>query len=433
MTSWEVAPGPPLRGSLRVPGDKSISHRALMLLAVSREGGEIRGLLESEDCLHTLAALKAVGAAVELGDRGRYRLAGMSPEGLRAPESDLDLGNSGTSLRLLTGLFAGLGVTATLTGDASLRRRPMDRILRPLRRMGAPIHDTDGRPPLRLGWRGRLQGIEYALPVASAQVKSALLLAGLSAEGETTVVESAASRDHTERMLAGLGASVLRGHRRVSVRPGLPVGGDIEIPGDLSSAAFWLVAAAACPGAELRLRRVGINPTRDGVIRVLERMGADLHLEEQGEQSGEPVADLLVRGRRLRATHLNAADVALAVDEVPVLLIAAAVAEGRTRLTGAEELRVKESDRLAAMADGLEALGVAVTRRDDGLELEGGRLQGGSVHSLGDHRIAMSFAIAGGLAEGLVRIHDVAAVATSYPDFPVHAASLGLQIETGEA
>ena len=432
MSSWQVSPASALQGRLRVPADKSISHRALMLLAVSHRGGKIRGLLESEDCLHTLGALRSVGAEIQSEGPGDYRVAGFPAAGFHAPEGGLDLGNSGTGLRLLTGLFAGLGVTATLTGDASLCRRPMDRIVRPLRRMGVSIHDRDGRPPLRLGWRGRLRGIEYPMPVASAQVKSALLLAGLSAEGETTVVEPAPSRDHTERMLAGLGASVLRGNRRVSVQPGLPTGGEIDVPGDLSSAAFFLVAAAARPGAELTLENVGVNPTRDGVIRVLKRMGADLHLENYREQGGEPVADLFVRGRSLQATDIDAVDVSLAVDEIPVLLIAAAVAEGRTRLSGAAELRVKESDRLMAMADGLENLGVAVTRREDGMELEGGRLTGGSVDSHGDHRIAMAFCIAATLGEAPVRVRDVAAVATSYPDFVAQATSLGLNIEVGE-
>ncbi len=427
MAVWHLRPASP-GGELRVPGDKSISHRALMLLACSRDGGRIRGLLESQDCLHTLEALRAVGADIRTRDAGDYDVGAFPAEGFRAPDHPLDLGNSGTGMRLLAGLFSGLGLGVTLTGDASLCRRPMDRIVKPLRRMGAHIQAEDGRPPLKLGWRGPLSGIEYALPVASAQVKSAVLLAGLSAQGATTVIEPAVTRDHTERMLAGLGAQVLRSHRRVTVHPGLPVGGDITVPGDLSSAAFFMVAAAASPGAELRLSGVGVNPGRSGVIELLWRMGADIELQNQRETGGEPVADVVVRGGPLRGISIDAADVALAVDEIPALLIAAAVAEGETELTGAAELRVKESDRIAAMAEGLGRLGIRVSEQEDGMRLSGGRFSGGRVESQGDHRVAMAFAVAGSLAEGPVTVGDVANVATSYPGFLRDAQTIGLEI-----
>lgn len=433
VRAWRITPADGPGGEISVPGDKSISHRALLFLAIARGGGEISGLLEAEDCLGTLAALRALGVEIERLGEGRYAVAGPPAGGFGAPVSALDLGNSGTGLRLLTGLLAGMGVTAELTGDASLRRRPMERIVTPLQRMGAAVEASDGRPPLRIAGHGRLKGIDYAMPVASAQVKSAILLAGLFAEGETVVREPAPTRDHTERMLAGLGVDVDWGNGRVRLRPGPLSGTAIPVPGDLSSAAFFLAAAAARPGARLCARGVGVNPTRDGILRLLRRMGADIRLANERRVGGEPVADIHVMGRRLAAIAVDGSDVALAVDEIPALMIAAAQAEGTTVVQGAAELRHKESDRLAALCDGLSALGLAVKDRPDGLDVTGGPVAGGMVDARGDHRIAMSFAMLGARASrGRVEIRDVANVATSFPSFRAIARTVGITMEERE-
>jgi 3-phosphoshikimate 1-carboxyvinyltransferase len=426
--NWRIPAARLGSGEISVPADKSISHRALMFLAISRRGGRIRNLLESGDCLATLSALRALGADIRRLGPGEYLVAG---GGLRQPVEALDLGNSGTGLRLLAGLLAGTGVSAVLTGDASLQKRPMGRIVKPLQMMGAGISDTDGCPPLRLAGGRTLTGIDYAMPVASAQVKSAVLLAGLYATGDTTVREPAPTRDHTERMLAGLGADIDWGEGRARLRPGLPEGGDVAVPGDLSSAAFFLAAAAAEPGCELRLVGVGVNPSRDGVLHVLKRMGADIRQENHRLAGGEPVEDLRVRGVPLRGIHIGPEDVALAIDEIPALLVAAAGAEGETLISGASELRVKESDRIAALCEGLKALGANVEERPDGLRLEGGVLRGGRVRSHGDHRIAMAFAmLAGQIPEGeFVEIEGVDNVATSFPNFVEIAGNIGLSIK----
>ncbi|MCP1726929.1 3-phosphoshikimate 1-carboxyvinyltransferase [Natronospira proteinivora] len=428
---WRIRPSPPLSGQCQVPGDKSISHRALLFLALSQQGGRVTGLLESEDCLRTLAALRRLGASIDQLGPGDYQLAGWPDQGLVSPDEPLDMGNSGTGMRLLTGVLAGAGISATLSGDASLCRRPMGRVVNPLRMMGAAISADEGKPPLNIGAHPGLHGIDYVLPVASAQVKSALMLAGLFAEGETRLTEPGPSRDHSERMLNGLGAQVDVVSGRLVVQPGRPRGGDVAVPGDLSSAAFALAAAAARPGAQLRVEAVGVNPTRYGILRLLERMGARLQIENRREIGGEPVADINVEGAVLKAIRVGAEDVVLAVDEIPALLIAAAQAEGRTEIHGATELRVKESDRLAAMAEGLERLGLAVTTREDGLSVVGGRIQPAVVRSWGDHRIAMSLAMLAASAEageGVV-IEDVANVATSFPEFPAHCRALGMNLE----
>jgi len=420
-----------------VPGDKSISHRALLFLALSDEGGRIRGLLESEDCLATLKALRAMGVDIErLGD-GEYRVGGCPPGGLQPPQAPLDMGNAGTGMRLLAGVLAGAGIPAVLTGDASLRRRPMGRIVDPLRQMGAALSDTDGCPPLTLEAHQGLEGIDYALPVASAQVKSAILLAGLSARGTTRIHEPGPSRDHTERMLAGMGISIEKQGRTLSLTPpatesqARPKGQDIVVPGDLSSAAFFLAAAAARPGAAVVLKGVGVNPSRDGIIHLLRRMGAELTLDNPRQVSGEPVADIAVRGRRLTAIRVEGDDVALAVDEIPALLMAAAQAEGRTEVHGAAELRVKESDRIEAMAAGLSAMGVVVESWADGMAVNGGPLQSATVQSFGDHRIAMSLALLGHALEGeaSLQVEDVDNVATSFPGFTACCQALGLTVE----
>ncbi|MDQ2069182.1 3-phosphoshikimate 1-carboxyvinyltransferase [Natronospira bacteriovora] len=413
---------------LSVPGDKSISHRALMFLAVSAAGGRIDGLLESADCLATLQALRTLGAEIRALGHGAYQVSG---GGLRNPSTPLDLGNSGTGLRLLAGLLAGQGIAAVLDGDASLRGRPMGRIVTPLRTMGAVIEDSEGCPPLRLHGGGRLQGIDYTLPVASAQVKSAILLAGLNADGDTVVREQAPSRDHTERMLAGLGADIEFGEGRVRLRPGALRGGDVAVPGDLSSAAFFLAAAAASPGRRLCLRAVGINPSRDGILRLLRRMGAAIRLENERLAGGEPVADIHVLGSRLSGIQVGAEDVALAIDEIPALMIAATAAQGETVIRGAEELRVKESDRITALCEGLQGLGCAVEEWPDGLRLSGPPRHGARIDSHGDHRIAMSFALlAGQLPDGQsIIIEDVDNVSTSFPNFVEKADQIGVRIK----
>ena len=409
-----VRPSGPLRGEIRVPGDKSISHRAVMLGAIADGDTRIGGLLEGEDVLATVAAFRAMGVEIEGPDDGEAIVHGIGREGLCAPAAAIDLGNAGTALRLLAGLLAGQRFGCTLTGDASLRRRPMRRITEPLSRMGARIETADGgTPPLAIRSCGRLASIDHASPVASAQVKSCLLLAGLYADGRTCVTEPAPTRDHTERMLAAFGAALARegvpGREDALALGGAPTGGGqrvcieggahlaataIDVPGDISSAAFFLAAAAGRPGSDLVIRDVGVNPTRTGVLAILRQMGADVSQSNRRTAGGEPVADLRVRGAKLRGIDVDPALVPLAIDEFPAVFAAAATARGATRVTGAGELRVKESDRIAASAGALGALGASVHVADDGMAIDGGVLSGGEVDSAGDHRIAMAFAAA---------------------------------------
>ncbi len=410
-----IAPAPAIRGRVRVPGDKSISHRAAIIGAIASGATHIRGFLRAEDCLHTLACLRALGARVD-DDGAELAIQGTAGR-LTAPTGVLDAGNSGTTMRLLSGVLAGQPFSAEIDGDRSLRRRPMDRVAEPLRQMGAHIVAREGMyPPLRISG-GELRGITYELPVPSAQVKSAILLAGLFAEGETEVVEPAPTRDHTERMLEAFGVRIDRGVRRVRVSPGILRGGAIEIPGDLSSAAFLLAAAAARADSELTVDDVGLNPTRTGVLDALAMMGAAVAIEVVREGSGEPAGTVSVHGRPLRGTTIAGALIPAVIDELPVLCVLGAVAEGRSVIRDAAELRVKESDRIAVLARGLRALGAAVVERPDGLEIEGGRLQGGTVDAEGDHRIAMAFAVAGVLADGPVTVRGADAVAVSFPGF----------------
>jgi len=432
--SFELAPGGALRGELRVPGDKSISHRAVMLAALAEGTTEIDGFLEGADSLATLAAFRAMGVAVEGPIAGRLQVHGVGLHGLKNPLKLLDLGNSGTSMRLLSGLLAGQRFATTLTGDASLSRRPMSRVIEPLRQMGAQIEATpEGRAPLGLLPVGLLRGIDYRLPVASAQVKSSLLLAGLYAQGETCVTEPAPTRDHTERMLGAFGYPVRRAGNRVCLSGGgRLLATPISIPADISSAAFFLVGASIAPGSDLTLTQVGMNPTRVGVVNILRQMGADIAVEHPRELGGEPVADLRVRAAPLHGIAIPEAQVPLAIDEFPALFIAAACADGETLLSGAAELRVKESDRIQVMADGLAALGVEAESRPDGMLIRGlgaaGLLGGAAVEAHGDHRIAMAFAIAALRAAAPIRIEDCANVETSFPDFAGLAAGVGLPI-----
>ena len=430
-TRFLVTPGGALRGRLRVPGDKSISHRAIMLGALADGETRVSGFLEGEDSLATLAAFRAMGVSIQGPEAGRVVIRGVGREGLRAPAGPLDLGNSGTSMRLLSGLLAGQGFAVTLIGDESLSRRPMRRVTEPLALMGARIETSPGgTAPLRLLPVAGLQGIDYALPVASAQVKSCLLLAGLFAQGRTCVTEPAPTRDHTERMLAGFGYPVERRGATVCLAGGGRLTGyDLDVPADISSAAFFLVGASIAPGSDLTLEHVGMNPTRVGVLNILRAMGADIQVLNPREAGGEPVADLRVRHAPLRGIRIPEDQVPLAIDEFPALFIAAACADGETLLTGAEELRVKESDRIQVMATGLTALGIANQPRPDGILIRGGRPRGGEIDSQGDHRIAMSFAMAASRAAGPIRIHDCANVRTSFPGFVALAAGAGLGIE----
>ena len=423
-------PGGSVKGRIRVPGDKSISHRSIMLGSLAEGTTEVEGFLEGEDALATLQAFRDMGVVIEGPHHGRVTIHGVGLHGLQAPPGPLYLGNSGTSMRLLAGLLAAQPFDSTLTGDASLSKRPMNRVAKPLRAMGAVIETgPEGRPPLTIRGGQRLTGMDYEMPMASAQVKSCLLLAGLYAADSTSVSEPAPTRDHTERMLRGFGypvsvegntARVASGHKLTACH--------IEVPADISSAAFFLVAASIAEDADVLLEHVGINPTRTGVIDILKLMGADISLENLREVGGEPVADVRVRSAQLKGIDIPEDLVPLAIDEFPVLFIAAAYAEGRTVLRGAEELRVKESDRIQVMADGLQALGAQVQPTPDGIIIEGGRLAGGEVWAHGDHRIAMSFSVAALRADGVIRIHDCANVATSFPNFLALCQQVGMRV-----
>ncbi len=427
--AWRVSPSGPLAGSLVIPGDKSVSHRVMLLGAIGSAPLEVHGFLASEDCLATWRAIEALGAAVEQLPGGGLRV--LPPEKLGSPAVPLDFGNSGTGIRLMTGLLAGRNIDALLTGDESLQRRPMERVAAPLRRMGARLATADGCPPVRILPAGPLRPVDYSMPVASAQVKSAILLAGLSAEGRTVVRQPGVSRDHTERLLAALGCPIEAGEWGAAVTgPVRPRGGCVTVPGDFSSAAFFIIAGLLTGGdAPLELRDVGLNPTRTGLLDVLRLMGGHIEITRLREACGEPVADLLVRRSELSGVDVPPELVPLAIDEFPALFVAAALANGTTRVRGAEELRVKESDRIAVMARGLAAVGIRVVEQPDGLLIEGGKMQGGTVDSGGDHRVAMSFAVAAARAVAPLHILDVANVATSFPGFAQAAASLGLAIE----
>lgn len=420
-----------MRGTARVPGDKSISHRSIMLGAIADGVTTVDGFLEGEDALSTLNAFRAMGVEIEGPENGRVVIHGVGRDGLKAPSGDVYVGNSGTSMRLLAGLLAGQKFDATMTGDVSLSKRPMERVAKPLREMGAVVETAEGgRPPLTLRGGQSLKGIDYVLPMASAQVKSCVLLAGLYAEGETRTTEPAPTRDHSERMLRGFGYDVevdgpvakLQGGGRLTAV-------HIDVPADISSAAFFMVAASITPNADLTLEHVGINPTRIGVINILRAMGGDITVFNEREIGGEPVADIRIRHAMLKGISIPEDQVPLAIDEFPVLFVAAACAEGQTVLTGAEELRVKESDRIQVMADGLQAMGISAVPTEDGIVIQGGQITGATVESHHDHRIAMSFAVASLRASELIRVTGCDNVATSFPNFVSLAAGLGMNIE----
>ena len=427
--NYVVQPGGALRGSIRVPGDKSISHRAVMLGALAEGTTAISGFLNGEDCLCTMKAFQAMGVRIERGGETALRVQGVGLRGLKAPAATLDLGNSGTSMRLMAGLMSGQRFATTLTGDESLSRRPMQRIIEPLARMGARIEADHGHAPLHIGATPGLHGIRYASPVASAQVKSGVLLAGLYASGSTEVTEPEASRDHTERMLRAFGVELETQPGRAALKGGQVLKGTaIEVPADISSATFFMVGAAITPGSDVTLTEVGINPTRTGILEILRRMGADIEVMQERTLGAEPVADIRVRGRALRGIAIGRELVTAAIDEFPAVFVAAACAHGVTEVTGAAELRVKESDRIQAMCEGLLALGISAQGQPDGARICGGRVRGGSVDSRGDHRVAMSLAMAGLRAEQPITILDCANVNTSFPGFAALAASAGLRI-----
>ncbi|HBA66573.1 MAG TPA: 3-phosphoshikimate 1-carboxyvinyltransferase [Methylococcaceae bacterium] len=431
--TFTVQPGGSLNGQARVPGDKSISHRSIMLGSLADGVTHVKGFLEAEDALATLQAFRDMGVVIEGPKNGALTIHGVGKHGLKAPQKPLYLGNSGTSMRLLSGLLAGQAFDSVLTGDKSLSGRPMKRVTDPLAQMGAVIETTDkGTAPLHIkGQAGKLKGIDYQMPMASAQVKSCLLLAGMYAEGATRVTEPAPTRDHTERMLNGFSYPVEKEGAKVTITAeGRLTAADIDVPSDISSAAFFLVGASIAQGSDIVLNHVGINPTRTGVIDILRLMGADIEILNERIVGGEPVADLHVKSAPLKGIDIPEELVPLAIDEFPVLFVAAACAEGQTRLTGAEELRVKESDRIQVMADGLQILGVDAQPTPDGMIIQGGKIGSGSVESHGDHRIAMAFSIAGLRADGKIVINDCENVNTSFPEFIEIAPSLGLKLQS---
>ncbi len=427
---FRIQPGGALKGRLRVPGDKSISHRSIMLGALAAGTTHVSGFLSGDDCVATIDTFRAMGVSIEGPDDGKVKIHGVGMRGLSAASAPLDLGNSGTSMRLLSGLLAGQAFDSTLQGDHSLNKRPMGRVTKPLNLMGAKISaESDGTPPLTISGGQVLAGIHYDMPVASAQVKSSLLLAGLYADGETSVTEPAPTRDHSERMLRGFGYEVRREGSTISLTGGGQLTAtDIDVPADISSAAFFLVGASIAEGSDLLLEHVGINPTRTGVIDILKLMGADITLQNEREVGGEPVADLRVRSAPLKGIDIPEALVPLAIDEFPVLFVAAACASGETRLSGAEELRVKESDRIQVMADGLVACGIDAQPTADGMIIQGGSFSGGEVDAHSDHRIAMAFAMAALRSSHEILVHDCRNVDTSFPNFIQSCDSIGLKL-----
>lgn len=426
---YQLEPGGVLRGEFRVPGDKSISHRAIILASIAEGTTTVDGFLEGEDSLATLRAFRNLGVDISEPEHGRLTIKGVGLHGLKPSSEPLYLGNSGTSMRLLTGLLAGQQFASTLTGDESLSRRPMGRVSEPLVEMGANIHLRDGAvAPVEIT-PASLKPIDYVMPVASAQVKSCLLLASLYVEGTTSITEPAPCRDHTERMLRGFSYAVKSEANRIEIEGGGSLKAThIDVPADISSAAFFMVGASISPGSDIVLKHVGINPTRLGVVNILRAMGADISYQQEYEVGGEPVADIRVRHSPLTGIEIPVDQVALAIDEFPAIFIAAACAQGRTVLCGAEELRVKESDRIQVMADGLAILGIEVELSPDGLIIQGGEIGGGLIDSRGDHRIAMSFVMASLRAHSGIRILDCNNVATSFPGFVEMANSAGLKI-----
>lgn len=435
QVNFIVGSGGRLSGRFRVPGDKSISHRSIMFGSIADGTSHVSGFLQGEDSLNTLRAFRAMGVNIEGPDaQGHVTIHGVGIDGLKAPQQELDLGNSGTSMRLMSGLLAGQAFDLTLAGDRSLSKRPMKRVTEPLGLMGAQVDTAEGgKPPLKIHGAQSLKAIDYHMPMASAQVKSCLLLAGLYATGTTCVTEPAPTRDHTERMLRAYGYSVITEANRICLTGGGRLTAcDIDVPADISSAAFFMVGASIAAGSDITLEHVGVNPTRTGVIEILRLMGANIELLNEREVGGEPVADIRVTSSQLKGIHVPEHLVPLAIDEFPVLFVAAACAAGETVVTGADELRVKESDRIQVMADGLQALGVKAIPTADGMIIQGGAIHGGKVHSQDDHRIAMAFTMAALKASGSIQIEDCANVNTSFPGFVHLANKVGVSITAEE-
>lgn len=430
MTDFVCRPGGRVSGTIRAPGDKSISHRSIILSSIAVGTSNISGFLQGEDSLNTLRAFQAMGVSIDRS-ADSVRVEGVGLHGLSKPENALDMGNSGTAMRLLLGLLAGQAFNTTLTGDESLSQRPMNRVIDPLHMMNAKINSHNGgMAPLEITGQPFLTAIKYRMPMASAQVKSCLLLASLYAQGKSTINQPTLTRDHTERMLRGFGCEVESNGSDISIKGGQTLfARDIEIPADISSAAFFLVAASIAPESEITLKHVGINPTRTGVIEILDLMGADITLLNKRDMGGEPVADIRVRSALLKGIKIPQSLVPLAIDEFPVIFIAAACAKGETTLSGAEELRVKESDRIQVMVDGLNTLGVRAESKTDGVIIQGGEIGGGVVDSHGDHRIAMAFSIASLRASKKISIRNCANVATSFPGFVDLAGRAGVRVD----
>ncbi|QDP72655.1 3-phosphoshikimate 1-carboxyvinyltransferase [Legionella israelensis] len=423
-------PAKSLRDEIKVPGDKSISHRAVILGAIARGTTTINGFLEGEDCMATLKAFRQMGVSIEGPISQRVVIQGVGKYGLKKPSQVIDCGNSGTSMRLLTGLLAPQEFDSQLTGDASLLKRPMERVSRPLSKMGAEILTNEGKPPLHIHGGKKLTGLHYDIPEPSAQVKSCLLLAGMYAEGETTITETGVTRDHTERMLTTFSYPLHKSENEIGINSDSEcIAADIIVPGDISSAAFFIVAATLIPGSELFIRNVGINPTRTGILQILKLMGANISILNKRLCGEEPVADLLVKHSSLEGLDIPVSLVPLAIDEFPIIFIAAAVAKGQTFIHGARELRVKESDRIGVMAEGLQILGIDAQPFEDGLFIKGGQLEGGVVDSHHDHRVAMAFAVAGAVARQPVTVKNCVNVTTSFPGFVTTANKVGMNIQ----
>ncbi len=420
-------------GEATVPGDKSTSHRAVMLASLAQGKSEVSGFLPSTDCEATLKAFQDMGVQIDRINATNVQINGVGLGGLHASANALDMGNSGTAMRLMAGILSGQSFSSSLVGDESLSNRPMQRIQNPLKEMGANISSEDGyTPPLLINPSRQLNAITYALPVPSAQVKSCVLLAGLYAKGKTCVIENTVTRDHTERMLQAFSYPVEVGDGMICLQGGGKLHGcALQVPGDISSAAFLIVATLISKDASLTIRNVGINPTRDGVLQILRAMGGNIDINNQTTFGKEPVADIVVHSSNLHGIEIPQSLIANSIDEFPIIFIAAACATGETKLTGAEELRVKESDRIASMAKGLITLGIEATEKPDGIVIKGGKFQGGEIDSHGDHRIAMSFAVASIQSEDTIIVNDVENVATSFPNFVETVASLGLNITQG--
>jgi 3-phosphoshikimate 1-carboxyvinyltransferase len=416
--NYSSSPVDKIFGEITVPGDKSISHRSIILGSIAQGTTIVNGFLEGEDCRATISAFQGMGVKISSLGNNQVIIQGVGKFGLEQSEKTIDCGNSGTTIRLLTGLLAAQSFNSELTGDSSLLKRPMERVRSPLVLMGANVFTHNGNPPIKIQGKSSLIGIDYPMSVASAQVKSCILLAGLYAQGETIIAEPSVSRDHTERMLKAFSYPVYQQNNRVKIEGNSECQAcELEIPGDISSAAFFIVAATLVPNSELYLSKVGVNPTRTGILHILRDMGADITILNERLLGQEPVADLLIRSAPLKGVAIAPELVPLAIDEFPILFVAAACAEGKTILRGAKELRLKESDRIGAMVTGLTQLGISALDLEDGVIIHGGQLTGGVVRSFHDHRIAMAFMIAGAVAKEPVVIQDCQNISTSFPDF----------------